>query len=621
MAATLEHRGPDRLAVWVAGEGTVGFGHTRLAVVDLSEAGHQPMTSADGRWTITYNGELYNIDDLRRRLGGFRWRGHSDTEVLIEYVARHGVLTALEAVRGMFAFGCWDAENSELWLARDRFGEKPLYYGWHRGTFLFASELKALRAVPGFDPGIDRESLREYFRWANVPAPSTIYEGVYKLPPAHYMRVRGVSSRPLPAPYWSALEVAKSAPALPDAVDAVDHLGEVLDRAVGAQMVADVPLGAFLSGGVDSSSVVAAMQHQSPTPVRTFTIGFSEPSYDESGHAAAVAAELGTDHTDLVVSPDDAMRVIPELPKIFDEPYADSSQIPTFLLSRMAREHVTVALSGDGGDELFGGYDRYQQVERLERIRRALPSGVRRILGAAIGRLSIETWDRLRSGLPRPLVPAGLRYRTGQRMHKAGSLLGVDEAPDVYATLMSIQDRTNTLVLGTDDTAPGFAAVPSSLLIELPPFERAMLIDTLTYLPGDLLTKVDRASMAVSLEVRVPFLDPDVFRFAWGLSRDHRVRKGRGKWVLRELLRRSLPDHLIDRPKMGFGIPVGEWLRGPLRSWADELLDPMLVKEQGMLDPEAVRRQWTAHREGAVDLTDQVWSLLMFQAWLVLESG
>ena len=620
MAATLSHRGPDSSATWVDLSGRIALGHTRLAIVDLSEAGAQPMTSTDGRWTITYNGEVYNTDDLRRSLGSVGWRGHSDTEVLVEHIARHGVELTLKATRGMFAFGCWDAHESELWLARDRFGEKPLYYGFHKGKFLFASELKALRVVPGFDPNIDRKALAEYFRWTNVPSPTTIYEGVSKLPPAHFLRVREVAGVARPQPYWSAIEAASKSQPLVDSVDAVDQLGEVLDRSVRAQMVSDVPLGAFLSGGIDSSSVVASMQRQSSEPVRTFTIGFSEPAYDESDHASQVAEVLGTDHTDLVISPDDAMRVIPDLPKIYDEPFADSSQIPTFLVSRMARDHVTVALSGDGGDELFGGYDRYQQVERLERIRRLLPLSTRRLLGGALRRPSIETWDRLGDTLPHPLVPSGLRHRTGYRVHKVARLLTAADAPNVYASLVSVENGGDGLVLGTDDTPPTFRGLQTGQLEELDSFERAMLIDTLTYLPGDLLTKVDRASMAVSLEVRVPFLDSDLFGFAWGLSNNDRVRNGQGKWVLRKLLRRSLPDHLIDRPKMGFGVPIGQWLRGPLRTWAEDLLNPSLVKEQGLLDPMVVGRRWRAHRDGHADLTFQVWSLLMFQAWLVEES-
>ena len=620
MAATLRHRGPDASDTWADPSGKVALGHTRLAIVDLSEAGSQPMTSSDGRWTITYNGEVYNTDYLRRSLGSVGWRGRSDTEILVEHIARHGVESTLRETRGMFAFGCWDAHESELWLARDRFGEKPLYYGFHKGTLLFASELKALRAVPGFAPDIDRQALAEYFRWTNVPSPMTIYEGVNKLPPAHFLHLREPVGATEPEPYWAPIEVARDTPPLSEGVDAVDQLGGALDRSVGAQMVSDVPLGAFLSGGIDSSSVVASMQCQSSVPVRTFTIGFSEPAYDESIHARKVAEALGTDHTDLVVSPDDAMRIIPDLPKIYDEPFADSSQIPTFLVSRMARDHVTVALSGDGGDELFGGYDRYRQVKRLERIRGILPSGARRLLGVTLGRPSVEAWDRLGNTLPRPLVPSSLRNRTGHRMHKVARLLTAGDTPDVYASLMSVETGGDGLVLGADNTPPAFGGIHAGQLEGLDSFERAMLIDTLTYLPGDLLTKVDRASMAVSLEVRVPFLDPDLFGFAWGLSHRHRYRNGQGKWVLRELLKRSLPDHLIDRPKMGFGVPVGQWLRGPLRPWANDLLDPSLIREQGLLDPTAVERRWRAHSDGHADLTFQVWSLLMFQAWLVEES-
>jgi len=621
MTATLQHRGPDGSLVWSSTHGRVGLGHTRLAVVDLSETGSQPMTSRDGRWTITYNGELYNTDDLRRRVGGVSWRGHSDTEVLVEHIARHGVQMTLNAVNGMFAFGCWDAHEKELWLARDRFGEKPIYYAWHQSSFLFASELKALRAVPGFSPEIDRAALCEYFKWSNVPAPMTIYEGVYKLPPAHFVRIAGSASRSEPQPYWSALDAAIASPPLLAGVDAVDLLGEALDRAVRRRMVSDVPLGALLSGGVDSSSVVASMQKQSSIPVRTFSIGFTEPSYDESGYAARVAEAFGTDHNELVVSPDDAMRVVPDLPRIFDEPFADSSQIPVYLVSQMASEHVTVVLSGDGGDELFGGYDRYQQIERLERLKRGLPRRVQHALGEALKRVQVGTWDHLFGLLPRTVVPQGLRRRAGHRIHKAARSLATDGESDVYAALVSIGNTSDGLVKDVDSSAPEFAGVSPMLLQGMPPFERAMLVDTLKYLPDDLLTKVDRASMAVGLEVRVPFLDPDLFRFAWGLPHDHRVQKGQGKWVLRELLRRSLPNDLIDRPKMGFGVPVGQWLRGPLRAWADELLDPALLKEQDLLNPEEVWRHWLAHRDGHSDLTDRVWSLLMFQAWLVEETG
>ncbi|MDP6868392.1 MAG: asparagine synthase (glutamine-hydrolyzing) [Acidimicrobiales bacterium] len=619
MAETLRHRGPDATGVWLDFGGRVAFGHTRLSIVDLSDAGAQPISSFDGRWTMTYNGELYNTDELRGRVPGMAWRGHSDTEVLVEHVARHGVQATLELARGMFALGIWDGSEGELWLARDRFGEKPLYHAHSEGDFLFGSELKALRAVPGFDPEIDREGLAEYFRWTYVPAPRTIYKGVAKLLPGHVLRVGDTGSIEASEPFWSPIRVASEAQVVGGDDDALDRLQDGLDRAVAGQMVSDVPLGAFLSGGVDSSAVVAAMRRVSSASVRTFTIGFTESGYDESGYAADVASRLETDHTSLMVSPEDARKVIPELPRIYDEPFADSSQIPTYLVSRMARDHVTVALSGDGGDELFGGYDRYQQVARLEALRRRMPAAVRGMAAGAVESVGVKTWERLVSTLPANFVPAGLRHRPGHRLHKLARMLAAEAGIDAYASLMSIENRGDGLVLGVEPSSLTFGEEVSAETSAFDPFERAMLVDTLTYLPGDLLTKVDRASMAVSLEVRVPFLDPDLFSLAWGLRPDQRIREGRGKWLLKELLRRSLPDELIDRPKMGFGIPVGDWLRGPLRGWADELLDPGLVVEQGLLDPEMVRRRWEDHLAGRGDLVFQVWSLLMFQAWLVSE--
>jgi asparagine synthase (glutamine-hydrolysing) len=597
----------------------MAFGHARLSIVDLSDAGAQPMTSANGRWTITYNGEVYNTEELRLRVPGVAWRGHSDTEVIVEHIARHGVHATLEVARGMFAFGIWDGTEGTLWLARDRFGEKPLYHGSHDGGLLFGSELKALTAVPGFRPDIDRSALAEYFRWTYVPAPRTIYEGVSKLPPGHVLRVDDPRSPEAAEPFWSPIRVATEAPVAGDDAHAVERLQEELDRSVAGQMVADVPLGAFLSGGTDSSAVVASMRRISSAPVRTFTIGFTEVEYDESGYAAEVASHLGTEHTSLMVSPEDARRVIPELGRMYDEPFADSSQIPTHLVSRMARDHVTVALSGDGGDELFGGYDRYQQIARLEKLRDRLPAPVRSMAARMVEGVGVQTWDRLTSALPSAVVPGGLRHRSGHRIHKMARILAATEGADAYASLMSIENRGSDVVLGIEPRPLAFDAGPLEGASRFDPFERAMLIDTLTYLPGDLLTKVDRASMAVSLEVRVPFLDPGLYAFAWGLRPDQRVRDGSGKWLLKELLRRSLPDSLIDRPKMGFGIPVGDWLRGPLRGWAEELLDPSLISEQGLLDPEIVRRRWDDHVKRRGDLTFQVWSLLMFQAWLVSE--
>jgi len=624
MVATLHHRGPDRRATWTDPTGRVAFGHARLSIVDLSTAGDQPMTSADGRWTIAYNGELYNAGELRGTLPSkVRLRGHSDTEVLLESIAARGPLAAVTAARGMFAFVVWDAREAEVWMARDRFGEKPLYYGVHDDRLVFGSELKAMRAVPGFRPDLDRRALAEYFRWTHVPSPLSILGGVAKLPPAHLLRVPvgraagrtvTLTSDLRPEAYWSATEAAAEAAPQPSGDEAVDRVEDALTRSVSEQMVSDVPLGAFLSGGIDSSTIVALMQRVSSTPVRTFTIGFEDRSYDESGFAAAVAGHLGTDHTDVVLSAADAMEVVPDLSTIYDEPFADSSQVPTTLVSRLARRSVTVALSGDGGDELFGGYERYRGVERLSRFRRLVPGPLRRGLGVALAGPSVATWDRIGGALPAAVVPAGLRHRTGHRLHKAAGLLGAEGGGSLYEAMMSIESDGG-LVLGVGP------AVGTSWTVEpphrgFPPSEGAMLVDTGAYLPDDLLAKVDRASMSVSLEVRVPFLSPEVFEVAWGLRPEDRIRGTEGKWVLRRVLDRVLPDHLVDRPKMGFGVPVGDWLRGPLREWADDLLSPATVARQGYLDPTEVTRRWEVHRSGAADLTFQVWSLLMFQSWL-----
>jgi len=624
MVAALHHRGPDRQATWIEPEGRASFGHARLSIVDLSPAGDQPMTSADGRWTITYNGELYNAAEFRRALPPeIRLRGHSDTEVLLESIAVRGPLAAVTAARGMFAFAVWDAREAEVWLARDRFGEKPLYYGVDDDRLVFGSELKALREVPGFRPGIDRRALAEYFRWTHVPSPLSILEGVAKLPPAHLLRVpvgRSVGRAVTrtgdlrPEAYWSAAEAAATAVSQPTGDEAVERVEDVLARSVAEQMVSDVPLGAFLSGGIDSSTIVALMQRTSSTPVRTFTIGFEDRSYDESGFAAAVAGHLGTEHTDLVLSAADTMDVVPDLPTVYDEPFADSSQVPTTLVSRLARESVTVALSGDGGDELFGGYERYRGVDRLSRLRGLVPGPVRHRLGIALAGPSVATWDRIGGRLPTAVVPVGLRHRTGHRVHKVAALLGAEGEGSFYEAMMSIESDRG-LVLGAGPASEtSWTAEPAGRVFS--PSERAMLVDTGAYLPDDLLTKVDRASMSVSLEVRVPFLSPEVFEVAWGLRPEDRMRGTEGKWVLRRVLDRILPNHLVDRPKMGFGVPVGDWLRGPLRDWADDMLSPAMVARQGYLDSKEVARRWEAHRSGATDLTFQVWSLLVFQSWL-----
>ena len=619
MARQLRHRGPDRLGSWMAPDGQIAFGHTRLAVVDVSSAGDQPMTSFDGRWTITYNGEIYNTGFLLASLGRpkARYRGHSDTEVLLECIAAWGVRKTLECAVGMFALAVWDNERSQLWLARDRFGEKPLYYAEYGQLLIFGSELGALRAVPGFSPTVDRVALREYFRWTNIPAPQTIFEEVWKLEPGHLLHVVNPGPWPEPEPYWSFVDEALVATESTTGRETLDEFEAVFRQAVADRMVSDVPLGAFLSGGIDSSAVVAMMQGISAHPVQTFTISFPGTAFDEGRYASEVARHLGTEHTELQVTPSDAMEVIPLLPAMYGEPFADSSQVPTYLVSRMAREHVTVALSGDGGDELFGGYERYRRLHQLGRVRNHLPRTVRRHLGAGMLSVSVASWDRLGQGVTGRALPQALRHRTGHRVHKMARILLADTSEDIYSVMMSLADSSDRLVIGDWDPSTVDAIGLGALAVEdFTPAERGMLIDTQTYLPDDLLTKVDRASMAVSLEVRAPFLDPELYRFAWGLPADHRIRDGQGKWIVRQFLRRQLPDHLIDRPKVGFGVPIGEWLRGPLKSWADDLLDPGLIASQEYLDPALVSRLWRSHSDRTDDFTYQLWAILMFQAWL-----
>lgn len=619
MADRLAHRGPDARGVWSDPVAGFAVGHRRLSVVDLSEAGHQPMVSADGRWVLAYNGELYDTDPIMSAFGFSvdDLRGRSDTEVLLEAIARVGVERAVMTVVGMFAFAAWDRQEKELWLARDRFGEKPLYVGDDDGVTLFGSELKALFAVPGFRPSVEPEAVAEFIRWSCVPAPGTILRGVRKVKPGHVLRINRNGHVISESPYWSPVEAATEAlsdrsGASPTGEDAVDELDELLASVVDSRMVADVPLGGFLSGGVDSSLLAAMMVRSSDRPVQTFTIGFAEEAYDESRHAAAVADHLGTDHHDLILSPEDARAVIPSLARMYDEPFADSSQIPTALLASMARAHVTVALSGDGGDELFGGYDRYRVLQRFGAVERFMPGPFRRVVGSALRSVSADRWDRLAGGLT---GRSGAVRRLGHRVHKAGRVLEADDLDGAYRAMMSSVNDASHLVLGVTHGLGGeMTALPIGG--RWSGFERAMLLDTGVYLPDDLLVKVDRSSMAVSLEVRAPFLDPTLFGFAWRLGQEDRVRNGRGKWVLRRLLDRYVPSELVDRPKMGFGVPVDEWLRGPLCGWADDLLSPAALGMQGYLDPVGVADLWTRHREGRENLIFQLWPLLMFQAWL-----
>ena len=630
MAASIAHRGPDGSGFWRDDESGIGFAHNRLAIVDLSPAGAQPMTSPSGRWVIAYNGEIYNHMALRRELevDGFvpGWRGHSDTETLLAAIDRWGVAGALGRAIGMFAFALWDKSERRLVLARDRLGEKPLYYGWQRSNgceaFLFGSELKALRRHPAFAAEVDRQALTALVRLNYVPAPLSIYAGIAKLPPGHILTLAQGEREPVLEAYWSGAEAAERGAADPldlSPEDAVDALEDLLSDAVGQQMMADVPLGAFLSGGVDSSTIVALMQAQSSRPVRTFSIGFEEASYNEAHQAKAVAEHLGTDHSELYVSPADAMAVIPRLGRIYDEPFADSSQVPTFLVSELARRDVTVSLSGDAGDELFGGYNRHRMVagpwKRLSRIPRPLRSAAAKGMRA----VSPERWNRIAAALD-PVLPRSAKMRVpGEKIHKGAGVLASRSVDELYLGLVSFWRDPASVVRGGSE-APGALSGLAPRLAGLNDVERMMALDMLTYLPDDILAKVDRAAMAVSLETRVPFLDHRVVEFAWRLPIDLKIRGGETKWLLRRLLDRHVPRALIDRPKMGFGIPIDSWLRGPLRDWAEALLAPDRLAAEGYFEPGPIREAWTAHQRGALNMQHHLWSVLMFQTWLEHDS-
>ena len=618
MSDTIRYRGPDDSGAWTDPAAGIALGHRRLSIIDLSPEGHQPMVSPSGRYVIAFNGEIYNFEDLREQLDGYRWRGHSDTEVMLAAFERWGVEGALQRFNGMFAFALWDRTERLLHLARDRVGEKPLYYGWSGDTLLFGSELKALRAHPSWRAEIDRDALSSFLRYNYVPAPYSIYRGIGKLPPAHYLTVSTHARDARPQPYWSLKHAAESGVKSPIGMDereAIDELDTLLRDAVRMRTVADVPVGVFLSGGIDSSTVVALMQAQSARPVRTFSIGFDEEAYNEAKHAKAVAAHLGTDHTELYVTPEQAMAVIPTLPEIYDEPFADSSQIPTILVSKLAREHVTVTLSGDGGDELFCGYVRYFWGRRIWNKIGRVPTGLRNLAGRALTAISPQSWNTLMGGVTR-LVPAtSLGELTGDRVHKLAEVLSVPSADVLYHGLISHWPRPDSIVHGAHE--PATPITDPRQWAALDDFtSRMMYLDAVTYLPDDILVKVDRASMAVSLEARVPLLDHRVVEYAWRVPLSMKIRDGQGKWLLRQVLYRYVPRALIDRPKMGFGVPIDSWLRGPLRGWAEDLLDERKLREGGHFDPAPIREKWAEHLSGKRNWQYWLWDVLMFQAWL-----
>ncbi|TAJ77009.1 MAG: asparagine synthase (glutamine-hydrolyzing) [Gallionellaceae bacterium] len=637
MADTLIHRGPDDGGVWCDAEQCIGLGHRRLSILDLSPAGHQPMVSASGRFVIAFNGEIYNHLELRKELENLphpsplptgeginsMWHGHSDTETLLAGIDAWGLESTLKKMIGMFAIALWDRETKTLILARDRMGEKPLYYGWqgcgNDRVFLFGSELKALKAHPAFAAEIDRGALCLLLRHNYIPAPYSIYQGIAKLEPGCMLSVSLAQPEPRVWKYWDAVEVARAGVVQPfagTADQAVDALEVLAKDAVRQQMMADVPLGAFLSGGIDSSTVVALMQAQSSRPVKTFTIGFNNQGYNEAEHAKAVARHLGTEHTELYVTPAQAMEVIPRLPDLYCEPFADSSQIPTFLVSQLAKQHVTVSLSGDAGDELFCGYNRYQLTASLWHKLALIPSPLRALAAKGITALSPAAWDRLAH-----LIPGSGRLRLfGDKLHKGAGVLASRTLDELYLGMVSLQRNPSDWVIGGQEPVTHLTGLAPELE-GLNAVEQMMALDTISYLPDDILAKVDRAAMGVSLEGRVPFLDHRVVEFAWSLPLDYKLRDGQTKWPLRQVLYRHVPRELIDRPKMGFGVPLHDWLRGPLRDWAENLLDEERLRREGYFHFSPIRKMWAEHLSGKRNWANNLWGVLMFQAWQESELG
>jgi len=613
MAKSIAYRGPDDQGIWIDAETETALVHRRLSVIDLSAAGHQPMLSANERYVISYNGEVYSFQPIAAELAarGHTFRGHSDTEVILESFAVNGIAATLKQMIGMFAIALWDRRERTLTLMRDRLGIKPLYWAKFGKTFIFGSELKALRAHPGWTPRIDQSAVAAFMRHNYIPAPRTIYEGVHKLEPGTILTLPW-QGEPVISRFWDARSVTRNGSCnqieCSDA-ELTEQLESLLKDAVGRRMIADVPLGAFLSGGVDSSTVVALMQAAQSGTVKSFSIGFDIEGYSEAHHAAAVARHLRTDHTELTVTARDALDAIPRLADFYDEPFADSSQIPTYLVSAMTRKHVTVALSGDGGDELFAGYNRYQLAQRFWRSLSLMPRVMRESAAAAITAVRPDRWTRLLAALPHRLRPP----QAGDKVHKAAAVLRLDSADAVYRRLVSHWDPSEVMPQVTE---PGGILDDASLANDFPDLlARMQFLDLVTYLPDDILTKVDRASMAVALEVRVPLIDHRVVEFAWRLPENAKVRNGTTKWLLRQVLYRHVPPELIERPKMGFGIPLGEWLRGPLRDWAETLLGEQRLRDAGLLDAAVVRRYWQDHLDGRRNWQYLIWDVLMLEAW------
>ena len=626
MNAAINHRGPDASGVWKDFDEGIVLGHSRLSIIDLSSSGSQPMISNSGRYVIVFNGEIYNHNDLRDDLSALdnsiSWKGHSDTETLLVAFEFWGIKETLKKAIGMFAIALWDRKSRTLSLVRDRMGEKPLYYGWQgnhgKKTFLFGSELKALKRHSEFEGSINRDAIALFLRHNYIPCPYSIYKGIYKLRSGHILQLsandfeKGIT--PIEKEYWSLAKTATYGVQnrwVGDEQGATGKLDELLRKATSLQMMADVPLGAFLSGGIDSSTIVALMQSQSSSPIKTFSIGFSEAEFNEAIYAKKIALHLGTDHTELYVSPKEAMDVIPKLPQLYDEPFSDSSQIPTFLVSQLAKKHVTVSLSGDAGDELFCGYNRYHLSSLVWNRLQLLPVKFRKVLAKLIQGVSPTTWNSILKKTPMSSKFANL----GDKLHKGAGVMDARNLDELYMYFISHCNNPSSIVLDSVE--------PPTILNGLRPnlkglddIEKMMVLDGLSYLPDDILVKVDRAAMGVSLEGRIPFLDHRVVEFAWKLPKTFKYRDQTTKWILRQVLYKYVPPELVERPKMGFGVPIGDWLRGPLKDWAEDLLSENGLKKEGYFDHKAIRQMWDEHQTSKRNWQYQLWDVLMFQSWL-----